>query len=57
MTATLPKTLAETLTRVAEKPEGLREEYAYYFVREMFRNASEEAIIRWAEGILARTGR
>ncbi len=51
------KTLKDIEGRVANTKEGAREDMAYYLVREMFKNAGEDAIARWAEAILARTGR
>lgn len=41
-------TLKDAARLVAGKPQGIREEYAWYYLREMFPGASDEALATWA---------
>lgn len=51
-----PRTLREIEGKVANKPEGLREEYCWLHLREMFPGAADEALSRWAGMIEKQVG-
>jgi hypothetical protein len=42
-------TLKTMVKAVSEKPEGLREEYLWHYLRQMFPNSSETALQGWAD--------
>jgi hypothetical protein len=46
-------TLKTLVVAVMANPEGLREEYLWYYLREMFPNSSEAALQGWADKVHA----
>jgi hypothetical protein len=46
-------TLKTLVTLVMAKPEGLREEYLFYYLRQIFPNSSEAALQGWADKVHA----
>jgi hypothetical protein len=53
-TATKTTVTLKTLVKaVSEKPEGLREEYLFYYLRQIFPNSSEAALQGWADKVKA----
>jgi hypothetical protein len=46
-------TLKTLVKAVSEKPEGLREEYLWHYLRQIFPNSSEAALQGWADKVHA----
>jgi hypothetical protein len=49
--------LKQIIVKVAAKPEGLREEYAWYYLNETYLADNDAAKARWAGQILKITGK
>jgi hypothetical protein len=46
-------TLKTLVAAVMAKPEGLREEYLWHYLRQIFPNSSEAALQGWADKVHA----
>ena len=44
-------TMKNLVVMVMDQPEGLREEYLYYYLRQIFPGSSEAAIEVWASKV------
>lgn len=53
-TTAKPTVTLKTLVKaVSEKPAGLREEYLWYYLRQIFPGSSEAALQSWADKVHA----